>query len=76
MVDRVAFTAVFIDKKTEGKKREHVCTRNQIVYWWMQKSLQHPKVFPRGPPPRYLPGPLRLNFRVQMGSGVFRKVWP
>ena len=40
------------------------------------KSLQHPKVFPRGPPPRYLPGPHRLNFRVQMGSGVFLKVWP
>ena len=41
-----------------------------------RKSLQHPKVFPRGPPPRYLPGPHRLNFRVQMGSGVFLKVWP
>ena len=24
----------------------------------------------------YLPGPHRLNFRVQMGSGVFLKVWP
>ena len=40
------------------------------------KSRQHPKVFLRGPPPQYLPGPLGLNFRVQMGSGVFPKVWP
>ena len=40
------------------------------------KSQQHPKGFPGGPPPQYWPGLSPLNFRVQMGSGVFDEVWP
>ena len=40
------------------------------------KSQQHPKDFPGGHPPQYYPGLALLNFGVQMGSGVFKAVWP
>ena len=42
----------------------------------IEKSQRHPKDFPGGPPPQYYPGLALLNFRVQMGSGVFSAVWP
>ena len=41
-----------------------------------EKSQQHPKDFPGGPPPQYYPGLATVNFRVRMGSGVFDAVWP
>ena len=40
------------------------------------KSWQHPKDFPSGPPPQYYPGPATLNFGVLKRSGVFVAVWP
>ena len=42
----------------------------------MQKSWQHPKDFPSGPPPQYYPGPAAVNFGVLKRSGVFATVWP
>ena len=41
-----------------------------------QKSWQHPKDFPSGPPPQYYPGPAAVNFGVLKRSGVFAAVWP
>ena len=41
-----------------------------------QKSWQHPKDFPSGPPPQYYPGPAAVNFGVLKRSGVFATVWP
>ena len=41
-----------------------------------QKSQQHPKDFPGGPPPQYWPGPATVNFGVRKRSGVFVAVWP
>ena len=41
-----------------------------------QKSWQHPKDFPSGPPPQYYPGPATVNFGVLKRSGVFVAVWP
>ena len=58
-------------------KLEQMCTTcwnfsNNIF----EKSQQHPKDFPGGPPPQYYPGLATVNFRVRMGSGVFVAVWP
>ena len=47
-----------------------------IKIWQIQKSQQHPKGFPGGPPPQYWPGLSPLDFRVRMGSGIFDEVWP
>jgi hypothetical protein len=46
------------------------------VIFLLLKSQQHPKDFPGGHPPQYYPGLALLNFGVQMGSGVFKAVWP
>ena len=44
--------------------------------WHTEKSWQHPKVFPDGPPVQYWPGPATVNFGVRKRSGVFGAVWP
>ena len=48
--------------------------KRKLFFKLKQKSQQHPKGFPGGPPPQYWPDLSPLDFR--MGSGVFDEVWP
>ena len=41
---------------------------------WKIKSLRHQE-FPGGPPSKYYPGPMMLNFRDRTRTGVFIMVW-
>jgi hypothetical protein len=72
-------------KEMISKRKKSNETKHELSSNWLcvncysdtsDKSQQHPKDFPGGPPPQYYPGLATFNFRVRMGSGAFDAVWP